>query len=340
MSPSRVPRGTPSFTLRRPISLNTDEKEAERREGDDTNSNVSAGPPDPRPPDGLVGPPTLFHRKLRQKMPWIQLLVPRLRLQDRMPLDIRAWFPSGGDETAVPCPTDHGSQPPNRTSFSTSFKIYSGVYRIYPKSTQRAYGSDEQRPTSGIRKGEFDQTTFLCARSSSPIYIRGYLFFSSHPPPRGALELELRRCRHTGGLQRSMDTITSHIPYPPAPLAIPERRTRRIKRLAPPDRRPFQARGQFADDVNSHPDVAHGDSQPHPIGRGVKTSHPTYSRIPLEQFAENVNSHPTLLGHGNPHADPNRQSGRGKILGSQRSASQVINHRTISRSRQAQHGQR
>ena len=46
------------------------------------------------------------------------------------------------------------------------------------------------------------------------------------------------------------------------PLAIPERRTRQIKRLAPPDRRPFQAREQFGDNVNSHPDVAHGDSQP------------------------------------------------------------------------------
>ena len=46
------------------------------------------------------------------------------------------------------------------------------------------------------------------------------------------------------------------------PLAIPERRTRRIKRSAPLDRRPFQAREQFADNVNSHPDVAHGDSQP------------------------------------------------------------------------------
>ena len=50
MSPPRVPRGNPS--------LNTDEKEAEGREGDDTNSNVSAGPPDPRPPDGQAGPPT------------------------------------------------------------------------------------------------------------------------------------------------------------------------------------------------------------------------------------------------------------------------------------------
>ena len=39
----------------------------------------------------------------------------------------------GEDETAVPCPTDPGSQPPNRTSFSTSFKIHSGVYRIYPQ---------------------------------------------------------------------------------------------------------------------------------------------------------------------------------------------------------------
>ena len=39
VSPPRVPRGTPS--------LNTDEKEVRRREGDDTNSNVSVGPSSP-----------------------------------------------------------------------------------------------------------------------------------------------------------------------------------------------------------------------------------------------------------------------------------------------------
>ena len=59
-------------------------------------------------------------------------------------------------------------------------------------------------------------TTFLCARSSSPICIRGYFFFSSHPPPRGALELELRRCHHTSGLQQSVDTVTSHFLVIPA----------------------------------------------------------------------------------------------------------------------------
>ena len=198
-----------------PPPLKRMKKNQIEEEGDDTNSNVSAGPPDPRPRDNRVGPPTLFHRKLRQKIPWIHFssrdFVCRTKCHSTSERGSR-----GEDETAVPCPTDLRSQPPNRTSFSTSFKIHSGVYRIYPKSTQRTYGSDEQRPTSGIRKGEFDQTTFLCARSSSPIHIRGYLFFSSHPPPRGALELELRRCRHTGGLQRSMDTITSHIPDPPA----------------------------------------------------------------------------------------------------------------------------
>ena len=51
--------------------------------------------------------------------------------------------------------------------------------------------------------------------TSSPNYIRGHLFFSSHPPPRGALELELRRRRHTGGLQQSVDTITSQVSAPP-----------------------------------------------------------------------------------------------------------------------------
>ena len=60
----------------------------------------------------------------------------------------------GEHETAAPCSTDPWPQPPNRTSLSTSFKIHSGVYRIYPKSTQCAWGSDEQRPTSGTQKGE------------------------------------------------------------------------------------------------------------------------------------------------------------------------------------------
>ena len=76
-----------------PPPLKRMKKNQKEEEGNDTNSNVSAGPPDPRPPDDRIGPPTLFHLKLRQKMPWIQLLIPRLRLQDRMPLDVRAWFP-------------------------------------------------------------------------------------------------------------------------------------------------------------------------------------------------------------------------------------------------------
>ena len=75
-----------------------------------------------------------------------------------------------------------------------------------------------QRPAEANQQNQerrVDQTTFLRARSSSPNYIRGHLFFSSHPPPRGALELELRRRRHTGGPQQSVDTITSHVSAPP-----------------------------------------------------------------------------------------------------------------------------
>ena len=53
VSPPRVPRGTPS--------LNTDKKkEVRRRKSDDMNSHASVGPPDPRPPDGRVGSPTLY----------------------------------------------------------------------------------------------------------------------------------------------------------------------------------------------------------------------------------------------------------------------------------------
>ena len=62
-----------------PPPLTRMKKNQKEEEGDDTNSNVSVGPPDPRPPDGRVGPPTLLHRKLRQMIPWIPFLVPRLR---------------------------------------------------------------------------------------------------------------------------------------------------------------------------------------------------------------------------------------------------------------------
>ena len=44
---------------RHPLPPNLDEKESEEEEGDDTNSNVSAGPPDPHPPDDRVSPRTL-----------------------------------------------------------------------------------------------------------------------------------------------------------------------------------------------------------------------------------------------------------------------------------------
>ena len=88
----------------------------------------------------------------------------------------------GEDETAVPGSTDPWSQPPNRTSLSTSFKIHSGVYRIYPKSTQRAWGSDEQRPTSGIRKGELTRRRSY-APVPAPLFISEgiYFFLRTHP---------------------------------------------------------------------------------------------------------------------------------------------------------------
>ena len=92
MSPPCVSRSTPS--------LNTDEKELEGEEGDDTNSNVSAGPPDPHPETSSAEP----NATRRQSV-----------------------VPVSGDETAVPFPTDLGSRPSNRTSLSTSFKIHGGV---------------------------------------------------------------------------------------------------------------------------------------------------------------------------------------------------------------------
>ena len=135
-------------------------------------------------PRTIRSPPPLplFHRKLRQTIPWIPFHVLRLRLQSRMPLDVRGWFPSAEDETAVPFPTDLGSHPSNRTSFSTSFKIHGGVHRIYPKSAQRAYGSDEQKPTSGVRKGELTRRRSY-APVPAPLFISEgiYFFLRTHP---------------------------------------------------------------------------------------------------------------------------------------------------------------
>ena len=87
----------------------------------------------------------------------------------------------GEDETAVPCSTDPWSQPPNRTYLSTSFKIHSGVYSIYPKSTQRAWGSDEQRPTSGIRKGESTDDVPMRPFQLPYLYQRFFFFLRTHP---------------------------------------------------------------------------------------------------------------------------------------------------------------
>ena len=147
----------------------------------------------PRPPDDWVGPPPLSStgncdKRSRGSHFSSRDFVCRAECHSKSERGSR-----GEDETAVPFPTDLGSHPSNRTSFSTSFKIHGGVYRIYPKSAQRAYGSDEQRPTSGVRKGELTRRRSY-APIPAPLFIsEGICFFSSHPPPRGALELELRR---------------------------------------------------------------------------------------------------------------------------------------------------
>ena len=133
-------------------------------------------------------------------LPGLQILVPRTI--GSAPLH------SLSPETATTDPLDPISRPETSSTGPNATRRQSVVY---PKSAQRAYGSDEQRPNSAIRKGQLTRR-----RSYAPVPAPLFIFFSSHPPPRGALELELRRCRHTGGLQQSMDTITSHIPDPPA----------------------------------------------------------------------------------------------------------------------------
>ena len=84
------------------------------------------------------------------------------------------------------------------------------------------------RAGEAMSRGEPAESGKLTRRRSlapvpAPLIIsEGIFFFSSHPPPRGALELELRRRRHTGGLQQSVDAITSQVS---TPLAIRVRRS-------------------------------------------------------------------------------------------------------------------
>ena len=169
--PRALPKAPPPLTWMK--------KNQKEEEGDDTNSNVSAGPPDPRPPDDRVGPPPLSSSGNCDKRSHFSSrdFVCRAECHSTSERGSRV-----EDETAVSCPTDLGSHPPNRTSFWTSFKIQGGVYRIYPKSAQRAYGSDEQRPTSGVRKGELTRRR-SCAPVPAPLFISEGIFFFFAPNP-------------------------------------------------------------------------------------------------------------------------------------------------------------
>ena len=245
----------------------------------------------------------------------------------------------GEDETAVPCSNDPWSQPPNRTSLSTSYKIHGHVYRVYHKSPQLAREKRWAEANQQNPERRVDQTTFPRARSSSPNYIRGHLFFSSHPPPRGALELELRRRRHTGGLQQSVDTITSQVS---TPLAIRVRRSHwryprgehsrqrdRPRRTANPSRSvlnnsrimwtlipiPSVEGSTWPSNLQSEKPGAVCGQRKLPPSFHQSTDRPGphfYSQKSLEQFADNVNSHPASLGHGDPYQDPKYQASRGK----------------------------
>ena len=199
MSPPRVPRGTPS--------LNTDEKEAERREGDDTNSNVSAGPPDPRPLDGRGRPS--------------HSLPPEAGTKDAVDPTSRPETSSAGPnatrcQSVVPVVKtrllfrappiseyNHRTGLPSRLP-SRSIAGYTG----YTPNLHSAHmgAISKGQPAESGKESLTRRRSY--APVPAPLFISEvFFFFSSHPSPRGALELELRRRRHTGGLQRSMDTI-------------------------------------------------------------------------------------------------------------------------------------
>ena len=180
MSPPRVPRDTPSLVTDK-------KKEVRRRKSDDMNSHA-------------------FCRTSRSSSPGrpsrlTYSLPPEATRED-------ALDPTPRPETSSKGP--NATRPPSVVPAAKTRL----PFRAPPiHGHNRRTGLTEANQQNPERR--VDQTTFLRARSSSPNYIRGHLFFSSHPPPRGALELELRRRRHTGGLQQSVDTITSHVSAPP-----------------------------------------------------------------------------------------------------------------------------
>ena len=164
------------------------------------------------------------------------------------------------------------------------------------------------------------------------------------------LELELRRCRHTGGLQQYVGTVTSHLVISAGNIRRSHGRDQRGKHGGQRDwSRPIigyskpvfhssqitstrtKCRSWGLTSASNLPRGRRKDSEARPPHQWPRKSSTTELYPEGSQFADNVNSHPASLSHGDSHQDPDRQRGEGKIPGPHRLASQVMNHRTISR---------
>ena len=133
------------------------------------------------------------------------------------------------------------------------------------------------------------------------LYQRVFVFLFAPTP---WLELEPRRCPHTGGLQQSVDTVTSHpSSSPPAPSVVPMEETRE----------------------ENTADKESGRSQR--TFHGFQTDHGLF-QASVPQFADNVNSHPaSLMGTHIRIQSAEGPKERSRGQNDSPVASQVINHR-------------
>ena len=211
-------------------------------------------------------------------------------------------------------------------------------------------GSNEQKPTSRIRKGELTRRCSY-APVPAPLFVSEgiYFFFRTHP-------LEVRwswNCgaaayrwssavrghrhfafpRHLGRQHPSFPEIDQRGEHggqrdwsrPTIDYSKPVFHSSRITSTR------TQCRSWRLTSASNLPRGRRKDSEARTPHRWPRKSSTTEPYPEGSQFADNVNSHPVSLSHGDSHQDPDRPRGEGKIPGPQRLASQVMNHRTISR---------
>ena len=148
------------------------------------------------------------------------------------------------------------------------------------------------------------------------------------------LELELRRCRHTGGLQQYVGTVTSHLVISAGNIRRSHGRDQRGKHGGQRDwSRPTidyskpvfhssqitstrtQCHSWGLTSASNLPRGRRKDSEARPPHQWPRKSSTTELYPEGSQFADNVNSHPASLSHGDSHQDPDQKGAKERFRG-------------------------